>query len=693
MTVTVSLSAASGREVSVSYASSDLGGSNAATAGEDYGAVSGTLRFAAGSTRRTFSMSITDDTLDEGLWEEFNLVLSEPVNAVLGSRSQKRTRINDNDAEPTLNLSPTAVEVEEGSAVTFTAELSAASSLPVNLTWEASNGTAVASGDYTASNGRVALRIAPGDTSRTFLVSTTDDGLDEEDSETFGVRIRGNRPLGFNATLGDFQATVTVTDNDDPPALSVADVRAREDAGSLVFTVRLDGASAKEVTVGYAVTEGTATAGVDYTAVAAGTLTFAAGTTEQTVTVPVVDDALHEPDETLTLTLSDQTNATLADADATGTIANDEAVPVVTLGLDPATIGENAGSTTVTAALSGTSSEAVTLTVSASAVAPAVAGDFALTGTTLTIAAGSTGSTGTVTITAADNQVDAPDKEVMVSATVSGGLGVAAPSPQTLTITDDEETPVVSLVLTPSTISESGGSTTVTATLTGLSSAPVSVEVAAEPGTGATSGDFTQSGDTLSIAAGSTGSTGAVTITAVNNDFDTADKTVAVSGTVVGGSAQSPSQQILTIEDDKALAVSVTADASTVAEGSDATFTVTVTGGTSTAPVTVTYTVGGTATSGTDYTAPSGTLTLGAGAASGTITIPTLDEGVLDRGETLVVRLSGASTSTGAVTTDATAAQTTIDDRGTVDVSVAADATAVAEGGDATFSVALSGGG
>ena len=54
----------------------------------------------------------------------------------------------------------------------------------------------------------------------------------------------------------------------------------------------------------------------------------------------------------------------------------------------------------------------------------------------------------------------------------------------------------------------------------------------------------------------------------------------------------------------------MTADALTVVEGNDATFTVAVAGGTSTAPVPVTYTVGGTATAGTDYTAPSGTLTL-----------------------------------------------------------------------------------
>ena len=690
LTVTVSLSAASGREVSVSYASSDLSGSNAATAGQDYGAVSGMLRFAPGSTTRTFSVSITDDTLDEGLWEEFNLVLSEPVNAVLGSRSQKRTRIDDDDDPPTLNLSPTAVEVAEGSAVTFTAELSAASSLPVNLTWETSNVTAVAPGDYTSSNGRVPLRIPPGETSRRFLVPTVDDALDEEDTETFGVRIRRSSSLGFDATMGDSRATVTVSDNDDPPALQMADVAAREDAGTLVVGVRLDAPSALPVTVGYAVTAGTATEGEDYTAVPAGTLTFVAGTTKQTLSVPIVDDAVHEPDETLTVTLSDPANATLADAEATGTIANDEALPVVSLGLDPSLIDENGGASTVTAALSGTSSEAVTVSVTASAVSPAVAGDLTQSGATLTISAGSTGSTGTVTITAVNNEVDAPDKSVTVSATVSGGLGVAAPAPQTLTITDDEATPAVSLTLTPSTIGENGGTSTVTATLSGLSSAAVRVEVSAEPGTGASAGDFTQSGTTLEIAADTTASTGTVTVTAEDNVLDTPDKMVAVTGTVTGGSAENPQQELLTIEDDEELGVAVSADAMTVVEGNDATFTVAVDGGTSTAPVAVTYTVAGTATAGTDYTAPSGALTLAAADASGAITIATLTDTVLDPGETLVVTLSGASTSTGAVTADLTAAQTTIGDEGMVTVTVTSGG-AVVEGSPAEFEVALSG--
>ncbi|MCY4610285.1 MAG: hypothetical protein OXC38_01005, partial [Gammaproteobacteria bacterium] len=206
------------------------------------------------------------------------------------------------------------------------------------------------------------------------------------------------------------------------------------------------------------------------------------------------------------------------------------AAPTVSLALSPASITEDGGISTVTASLSGALSAAVTVTVSARANSPATNSDFTQAGTTLTIAAGSTASTGTVTITAVDNDVDAPNKTVTVSGTASGG-GVASltVTGATLTITDDETTPTVSLALGSSSISENGGSSTVTASLSGASSAAVTVTVSAQANGPATNSDFTQAGTTLTIAAGSTASTGTVTITAVDNDVDAPNKTVTVS--------------------------------------------------------------------------------------------------------------------------------------------------------------------
>ena len=90
--------------------------------------------------------------------------------------------------------------------------------------------------------------------------------------------------------------------------------------------------------------------------------------------------------------------------------------PTVTLVLNPSSIGENGGVSTVTATLSGASSEVDGDGFCDGGVPCGFGGLHAESGTALTIAAGSTTSTGVVTVTAVDNVVDAPDKTVTVSA-------------------------------------------------------------------------------------------------------------------------------------------------------------------------------------------------------------------------------------------------------------------------------------
>jgi len=93
---------------------------------------------------------------------------------------------------------------------------------------------------------------------------------------------------------------------------------------SLVFTVTLSAAAASPISVAYATTSGTATAGTDYAA-ANGTLSFAPGETAKTILVSVIGDATYEPNETLGVSLSAPSdNARITTASATGTITNDD---------------------------------------------------------------------------------------------------------------------------------------------------------------------------------------------------------------------------------------------------------------------------------------------------------------------------------------------------------------------------------
>ena len=112
--------------------------------------------------------------------------------------------------------------------------------------------------------------------------------------------------------------------NDGPePSLSIEPVTVHESDGTATFTVTLSVPSAEQVTVDYAIGDGTATAGADYTA-ANGTLTFAPGETTKPISVTIADDTVDEDGETFSVTLSNAVNASIGQAAAVGTITDDD---------------------------------------------------------------------------------------------------------------------------------------------------------------------------------------------------------------------------------------------------------------------------------------------------------------------------------------------------------------------------------
>src|SRR5262249_2101345 len=138
--------------------------------------------------------------------------------------------------------------------------------------------------------------------------------------------------FGFQATAGSggtaasgFKINGTDAGGVPPPALptlAVADTTVAEgNSGThdLAFTVPPSAAATAAVTVAYATSNGTATAGSDYTA-ASGSLTFAPGETSKVIHVAVTGDTAVEANETVNLTLSSPNGATLADGTAVGTI-------------------------------------------------------------------------------------------------------------------------------------------------------------------------------------------------------------------------------------------------------------------------------------------------------------------------------------------------------------------------------------
>ena len=112
-----------------------------------------------------------------------------------------------------------------------------------------------------------------------------------------------------------------------PVGISVSDARVEEAAGAvLAFAVTLSRAASGTLTVDYATSDGSATAGADYTA-ASGILTIESGSSSGSIEVTVLDDFHDEGEETLTLRLSNPSGGRVTDGEATGTIENRDPLP------------------------------------------------------------------------------------------------------------------------------------------------------------------------------------------------------------------------------------------------------------------------------------------------------------------------------------------------------------------------------
>ena len=262
---------------------------------------------------------------------------------------------------------------EQARRIVFEVTLSQASDEAVTVdyaTTGSSDDTATEGKDYTPTSGM--LRFPARSTAAQPVAVTVNDDALNEDTETFTVTLRN----AANAQLAGGGETLTarglIEDEDPLPELSIGDGSLTEGSGDgrMPFVVRLDAASGRTVTVQYATANVTATAGRDYTRVS-GTLTFGAGTTVRTVTVPITDDALDEQDsERFTVTLLAPVNATVSTAHGTGTIEDNDQAPELSIADSELTEG----------AADSTGEETETFTVTLSNPSRATLSDAVATG-------------------------------------------------------------------------------------------------------------------------------------------------------------------------------------------------------------------------------------------------------------------------------------------------------------------------
>jgi hypothetical protein len=690
--------------VTVDYATVSGG---TATPGSDYLLTSGTLTFGAGELSKTFTVPVLNDGADEPN-ETVNLELSNPSGgATLGTPFTAVLTITDDDVPGVISFSAAAYSVAENGGTARIVINRTGGAEGITVDFAISDGSAVATDDYTATGLVGTLTFAANELSKTILIPIVDDAA-REGNETFLVTL--SNPTG-GATLGTTrQAVVTIVDNDAGPTVQFSAAAysiAENAAGSVInVTITRTGSTVAGQTVMFNATPGTAVNGTDFNAVNNHLVVFGTGQASVMVPVAIVDNANVVGNRTVNLTLSNPTAGLNLGVPRTAvlTILEDDAT--FQFSSATASVVEGASVTLTVTRIGGSVGTATVpyTTVNGTATSPA---DF--TGKTGSLVFGPGVMSQVITIaTINDTLIEGNETfSVVLSApspAASNSLGAITTA--TVTITDNDAAGSLQFSSSAYAVNE-GGTVTLTVTRTGGSAGSVSVPYTLSDGGGggtpATGGallttagtDYVNTGGTLVFGNGVTSRTITVA-TKADTTLEGAETFTVTLGTPVGGATLgAPAAAVVTIADAQTPKLQFSAASYTVSESAGSvTLTVQRVGPTTTEN-TVQYTLAGSGANpatggGVDFVSTGGTLTFAVGQSSRTIVVSIIPDEINEPTETFTATLvnptGGAVLGTPSV---ATVSITDNDPAGTVQFSQLSYA--VVEGGTATITVTRTG--
>ncbi|MGD8518472.1 MAG: Calx-beta domain-containing protein, partial [Anaerolineae bacterium] len=516
----------------------------------------------------------------------------------------------------------------------------------VSVDYTTSDDSATAGQDYSAATGET-LTIPAGQTSGLIQIPLIDDVRFERD-ETLTLTLSNAN----YATLIGNQATGTITDNDDPPQIGFShdEYRVFETDGPAILTVTLSGATQLTATVDYASGDGSATADDDYTPIS-GSLVFTPGVLTHTLPLAIHDDNLDELDETVLLTLTQPTSATLATATAVLLIVDNEGEP--TLSIADAAAGESDGILALDVSLSFASDQDVSVDYATHDGPPGPGGatagaDYTETHGILTIPAGSL--EGQIEVDIQSDNVYEGDEVLAVELSDPAHASLTDALAQG-TIVDDDSPPTIAFQAADYAVGEgeAGGYAAITVTLSGATALTATVGYDTQDGT-AGPADYISATGTLTLPAGT--STATLHVDLLDDPLYELDETFLVTLRDPLHAKLGDAQATATIvDDDEPPQIAFETDLYLVDEEAvTATLTVTLSG-----PTAVTATVGYATTdgpppagaqAGEDYVPISGTLTFQAGETQQAIAIPLLDDTQPEVSETIIVTLGNPVHST-----------------------------------------------
>ena len=385
-----------------------------------------------------------------------------------------------------LTLEPTSPTVSENAGtatVTVTLDNQMQSGFTVTAsTADDPSATATADEDYTVVSQILTFAGTSGEI-QTFTVDIIDDTVAEGD-ETLTVFLT---TLEGAALVVDITGIVQITiTDDDRAALTIAPVTVDESEGAAIVTVSLgntavQGSFTVDASTVAETDPGTATAGEDYTAVMGQTLTFSGAANEtETFTVTIIDDAVDEDDETLTVSLGNLDDTEVAvDITATGmvTITDEADIAGLTLSETVLTVAEGSTTRTYTVVLNTEPSDMVLVSINQD-------GEVTTNPTSLEFTPGDWNTAQMVTLDAAED-ADATHDDTTLTHTATGAATeyVGLTAELTVTVTDND---TAGLTLTPAattrTVAEGSTNETYTVALTSAPSSTVTVSITPQTG-------------------------------------------------------------------------------------------------------------------------------------------------------------------------------------------------------------------
>ena len=264
--------------------------------------------------------------------------------------------------------------------------------------------------------------------------------------------------------------------------------------------------------------------------------------------VPILDDNVDETDETVNLTLSNPTNASLGTPDdkAVLTIVDDEGLPVISFNTATYTVGEGGGTATLTVSMSRASASNVTVKYATNDGTATAGSDYTAASGTLTFAPGETSKS--ISVAIANDNLDEDDETVNVVLSNPSGAILGTPFNAQLTITDNDATPSVKLSSGSMTAAESAGAYKVSVTLSAPSGRAVTVKYSTSAGSATVDQDYVEAIGTVTIQPGQT--SGEFEVAIIDDSVDEPDETVNVTlSDPVNATLGSPSTGVLTIQD------------------------------------------------------------------------------------------------------------------------------------------------